>query len=79
LAVTQAADASGDWDSFVMDAAHVLPYIDELHATAPALIQEPFNPAFQDRMREILGTDRVAEANAAARRIGCAKHGPEAT
>lgn len=75
--MTQAADANGDWDNFVTDAAHVLPYIDELHATAPALIQEPFNPDIQDRMREILGTDRVAEANAAARRIGSAQCSPE--
>jgi hypothetical protein len=75
--VTQAADASGDWDSFVTDAASVLPYIDELNAAAPALIQEPFNPAVQDRMRAILGTDRVATANEAARRIGCVQHGPE--
>lgn len=61
--------AEEQYRDFIGDAAQVLEVNQELCEAAPALIEEPFNPAAQKRLLDLLSSDRQAKANAAYRRI----------
>lgn len=65
--------ADRQWSNFIGDAATVLSVSEELHEAVPALIEEPFNPATQARVTELLRSDRMTRANAAARRLVVSK------
>jgi hypothetical protein len=61
--------AEHHYREFIGDAARVLDVSQELHEAAPALIEEPFSPMAQKRLLELLGSERQALANEAARRL----------
>lgn len=58
-----------DWDSFVTDAAAALPALDEIQTVVPDLAAHPFDPNAQQRVRELLDSERLSRATAAADRI----------
>ncbi len=58
-----------DWDSFVADAAAALPALDEIQTVVPDLVAHPFDATAQQRVRELLDSDRLSRATAAANRI----------
>lgn len=61
--------AEEQYREFIGDAARVLDVNQELHEAAPALVEEPFNPAVQKRLLDLLSSDRQARANEAFMRI----------
>lgn len=67
--MTNGADATEEWREFVDDAASALSYTDDIAEVGPALIDDPFNPRFQEHMRRIVDADRTRRANLARDRI----------
>lgn len=61
--------ADRQWDEFIGDAAQVIAVNEELHEAVPALMEEPFDPAAQQRLREVLNSPRLELATQAAHRI----------
>lgn len=61
--------AEDQYREFIGDAARVLDVNQELHEAAPALIEEPFNPAAQKRLLDLLSSERQSLANEAAHRL----------
>jgi hypothetical protein len=74
--VTEAwQEPTEDWDQFVGDAAQTLPYADGVYEVAPALLQQPFDPRLQERMRELVDPERTRRVNEAARRLAAPRGG----
>ncbi len=67
--MVQSAEASEWPEGFIADAAIALSVIDDIHAAAPALVDQPLDPDAQDWMRRVLEHGRIERANAAAGRI----------